>query len=89
MQHAVDPKNLLTALHYQASGELMRLMDGFYSNIEDGLFEMAYATDQEPQQRKTIDLMRELRFRREHLLKTFGKISLGSFCFDAFCGKCI
>ena len=73
MQHSVDPKNLLTALHYQASGELMRLMDGFYSNIEDGLFELAYAAEHEAKQRKTIELMRELRFRREHLLKTFGK----------------
>ncbi len=73
MRQSVDPKNLLSALHYQASGELMRLMDGFYSNIEDGLFELAYANEDKMQQRRTVELMRELRFRREHLLKTFGK----------------
>ena len=73
MQSNVDPKNLLGAMHFQATGELMRLMDGFYSNLEDGLFELAYASEDGVMQRSTVDLMRELRFRREHLLKTFGK----------------
>ncbi len=73
MQKRVDPKNLLSAIHYQASGELMRLMDGFYSNIEDGLFELAYSNTDQERQRHIVELMRELRFRREHLLKTFGK----------------
>lgn len=73
MQHSVDPRNLISAMHFQASGELMRLLDGFYSNIEDGLFELAYCNENYGQQRKTIELMRELRFRRDHLLKTFGK----------------
>lgn len=73
MAKTVDPKNLMSALHYQATGELMRLMDGFYSNIEDGLFEMAYSSGDQNRQRHIIELMRELRFRREHLVKTFGK----------------
>ena len=73
MLQPVDPKNLLSTMHFQARGELMRLMDGFYSNIEDGLFEHAFNNDSADQQRQTVELMRELRFRREHLLKTFGK----------------
>ncbi len=73
MQKQVDAKNLLSSVHYEASGELMRLMDGFYSNIEDGLFELAYSQNEQEYQRHIIELMRELRFRREHLLKTFGK----------------
>lgn len=73
MLQPVDPKNLLSAMHFKACSELMRLMDGFYSNIEDGLFEHAFKNDSADQQRQTVELMRELRFRREHLLKTFGK----------------
>ena len=73
MQQNVDPRKLLGAMHFQASGELMRLLDGFFSNIEDGLFELAYSNSDGSQQRKTIELMREMRIRREHLLKNFGK----------------
>lgn len=73
MQHSVDPRNLFSALHFEATGELLQLMDGFYSNIEDGLFELAYANDDQIQQRHVIELMRELRFRRKNLVKTFGK----------------
>ena len=51
----------------------MRLMDGFYGNIEDGLFEMAYAHTDPEKQRQAVDLMRELRFRREQFLTTFAK----------------
>ncbi len=68
-----DTKNFFAAVHTQAHGQLMKLMDGFYSNIEDGLFELAYANDDQAQQRRAVELMRELRFRREHLLSTFGK----------------
>jgi hypothetical protein len=73
MQQSVDPKNLFGALHFEATGELLQLMDGFYSNIEDGLFEVAYANDNQNQQRHVIELMRELRVRRKHLIKAFGK----------------
>jgi len=73
MMQAIDPKNLYTAIHTRASGELLRLMDGFYSNIEDGLFELAFRNESKVQQRHTVELMRELRFRRKHLLRTFGK----------------
>lgn len=73
-----DPRNFFHGLHVKASGELMQLMEGFYSNIEDGLFELAYANNDQAQQRRAVELMRELRFRREHLLKTFGKRMQGA-----------
>ena len=73
MQKAIDPKNFYSAIHARASGELLRLLDGFYSNIEDGLFELAFRNESKTQQRQTVELMRELRFRRKHLIKTFGK----------------
>ena len=69
----VDPNRLFAAIHTHVSGELMQLMNGFYSNIEDGLFELAYTNKDQMQQRQVVELMRELRFRRKQLLKTFGK----------------
>ena len=68
-----DPRDLFAGLHAQTILELNQLMSGFYHNIEDGLFEMAYANDDQNYQRHLIELMRELRFRREQLLKTFTK----------------
>lgn len=51
----------------------MQLMNGFYHNIEDGLFELAYSNQDQHQQRRVVELMRELRFRRKQLIKTFGR----------------
>ncbi|NKB97847.1 MAG: DUF1631 family protein [Pseudomonadales bacterium] len=73
MQKGRDPRNMLSALFYEATGELTKLMDGFYNNIEDGLFELAYANADANQQKRIVELMRELRFRREHLMGTFIK----------------
>ncbi|MEM7079813.1 MAG: DUF1631 family protein [Pseudomonadota bacterium] len=73
MRSNEDPCEFFNGLHARAATDLLRLMDGFYSNIEDGLFEMAYANDDPQFQRRTVELMRELRFRRKHLLQTFGK----------------
>ena len=69
----VDPNKLFADIHTIVSGELMQLMNGFYSNIEDGLFELAYTNPDQMQQRQVVELMKELRFRRERLLKTFSK----------------
>jgi Protein of unknown function (DUF1631) len=68
-----DPQLILNALHHNVTGELLRLIDGFYSNIEDGLFELAYRTGDEGQRRRCFDLMRELRFRRTGLVKAFAR----------------
>lgn len=73
MQTNEDPCEFFNGLHARAATDVLRLMDGFYSNIEDGLFEMAYANEDPKFQRRTVELMRELRFRRKHLLQTFGK----------------
>ncbi len=68
-----DTHAVFNALHHNVTGELLRLIDGFYSNIEDGLFELAYRTDDEGQRGRRFDLMRELRFRRTGLVKAFAR----------------
>ena len=68
-----DVHAVFDALHDGVTGELLRLIDGFYSNIEDGLFELAFRTEDEAQRRRCFDLMRELRFRRTGLVKAFAR----------------
>ena len=68
-----DPKIILAALHHIATDELLKLVDGFYFNIEDGLFELAYRTGEQGQRRRCFDLMRELRFRKSTLIRHFAK----------------
>ena len=69
----LEANKVFAAVHTQVTGELMQLMNGFYHNIEDGLFELAYTNQDQMQQRHLVELMRELRFRRKQLLRTFGK----------------
>jgi hypothetical protein len=66
-------RDLINAAHHQITGELLRLLDGFYLNIEDGLFELAYRSGEDGQRRRCFDLMRELRFRRTGLIKNFAR----------------
>jgi hypothetical protein len=73
MDQQYDPRNVLTAMHHKVTGELLHLMDGFYSNIEDGLFELAFRDDDDGKQRHCFDLMREMRYRRTNLIQTFAK----------------
>ena len=74
MGQKFDPRNVFTAMHHKVTGELLHLMDGLYSNIEDGLFELAYRHEEdERQQRSCFDLMREMRFRRSNLIQAFAK----------------
>lgn len=69
MDQQYDPRNVLSAMHHKVTGELLKLMDGFYSNIEDGLFELAY---RDPSQHKRcFNLMREMRFQRAQLVQAF------------------
>ena len=73
MDQQFDPGNVFTAMHHRVTGELLHLMDGLYSNIEDGLFELAYRTRQEAQKRRCFDLMREMRFQRSRVVQNFAK----------------
>ncbi|NJN51297.1 MAG: DUF1631 domain-containing protein [Gammaproteobacteria bacterium] len=66
-------RDLINASHHQITGELLHLLDGFYLNIEDGLFELAYRSGEDGQRRRCFDLMRELRFRRTGLVKNFAR----------------
>jgi len=63
----------LNRIHYKATNQILALMDGFYSNIEEGLFELAHITGEDEQRRRCFDLMRELRFRKSGLLKNFNR----------------
>lgn len=68
-----DPRNTFTAMHHKVTGDLLHLMDGFYSNIEDGLFELAFRNNDHSQRKRCFDLMREMRYRRGSLIQTFAK----------------
>ena len=72
-QPGIKADTAISALHRLATRELLRLLDGFYGNIEDGLFELAYRTGEEGQRRRCFDLMRDLRFRRAGLVKGFAR----------------
>ncbi|MEM1230809.1 MAG: DUF1631 family protein [Pseudomonadota bacterium] len=73
MDNRNDPRNVFSAMHHRVTGELLHLMDGFYSNIEDGLFELAFRNDDAEQRTRCFDLMREMRYRRGGLIQTFAK----------------
>ncbi len=70
MNRSVDRAHL-EMLHRQVTTEVTRLMEGFYSNLEDGLFELAYRDSDTTYQEYCFNLMRELRFRRPALMDTF------------------
>lgn len=73
MTTQIDPRQALSAVHRRVTGELLHLMDGLYSNIEDGLFELAYRNEHETQQRRCFDLMREMRFQRSRVVQNFAR----------------
>ncbi len=79
MDQQCDPASVFTAMHHRVTGELLHLMDGLYSNIEDGLFELAFRTRDENQKRRCFDLMREMRFQRSRVVQSFAKRLQGSF----------
>jgi len=73
MDQQLDPGNVFTAMHHRVTGEILHLMDGLYSNIEDGLFELAFRTREDAQKRRCFDLMREMRFRRSRVVQNFAR----------------
>jgi hypothetical protein len=79
MEQQQDPGNVFTAMHHRVTGELLHLMDGLYSNIEDGLFELAFRSRQEDQKRRCFDLMREMRFQRSRVVQMFARRLQGAF----------
>ncbi len=61
-------------MHNLTTEEVAGLMEGFHSNLEDGLFELAYRNSDTGYQRFCFDLMRELRFRKPLLMSSFTRI---------------
>ncbi len=78
MDQQYDPGNVFATMHHEVTGELLRLMDGLYANIEDGLFELASRAETESHQRSCFDLMREFRFRRSQAVQHFARGMQGS-----------
>ena len=54
-------------------------MDGLFSNIEDGLFELAFRTDNNDQKRRCFDLMRDMRYQRSRVVQSFAKRTQAAF----------
>jgi len=71
MDRSVDPHRPILTMHDLVTEEVTGLMEGFYSNLEDGLFELAYRNTDPEYQRYCFELMRELRYRRPLLMSTF------------------
>ena len=71
MDRSVDPHRPIMTMHDLVTVEVTGLMEGFYSNLEDGLFELAYRNADPEYQRYCFELMRELRYRRPLLMSTF------------------
>jgi hypothetical protein len=73
MNWQADVTTVFTSMHRRVTGELLHLLDGLYSNIEDGLFELAFRADHDDQKRRCFDLMRDMRFQRSRVVQTFAK----------------
>jgi len=74
MDHSIDRHRSIVTMHKLAAEEVAGLMEGFHSNLEDGLFELAYRNSEPDHQRFCFDLMRELRFRKPLLMAAFSRI---------------
>lgn len=74
MDQSTDPRRSILTMHHLAAEEVAGLMEGFHSNLEDGLFELAYRNESNDYQRFCFELMRELRCRRPLLMASFSRI---------------
>lgn len=68
---ANDPRATLAELHRYTIHELLGLVEGLYSNIDDGLFELADRDPEGQRRERCFNLMREMRFRRSALVRNF------------------
>ena len=68
---ASDSRATLVELHRFTIHELLILVEGLYSNIDDGLFELADRDPEGVRRERCFNLMREMRFRRTSLVSNF------------------
>ncbi len=66
-----DSRSTLVELHRYTIHEVLGLVEGLYSNIDDGLFELADRDPEGLQRERCFNLMREMRFRRSALVSNF------------------
>jgi hypothetical protein len=70
-----DVRNTFASVHHQVIAELLHLLDGFFLNLEYGLFELADRLDDEAVRTRCFNLMREMRLQRPKILRTFTRLS--------------
>ncbi len=63
----------LAALHRHAISEVLHLLDGFYENLEHGLFELVLRSDPDTQNR-CASMMKELRLQKARKLRKFAQL---------------
>ena len=68
---ATDSRATLVELHRYTIHEVLILVEGLYSNIDDGLFELADRDPEGVRRERCFNLMREMRFRRNSLVRNF------------------
>lgn len=72
-----DSRATLVELHRYTIHEVLCLVEGLYSNIDDGLFELADRDPEGHRRERCFNLMREMRFRRSCLIRNFTKAMQG------------
>lgn len=72
-----DVSNTFAAVHHQVVGELLHLLDGFFLNLEYGLFELADRLEDDAVRTGSFNLMREMRLQRPQILRTFTRLTEG------------
>lgn len=62
------------AIHHQAISEVLHLLDGFYENLEHGLFELAFHIDDQCMQGRCAETMKDLRLQKTQVIRKFTKL---------------
>lgn len=69
-----DVGSVYTTVHQRVIVELLHLLDGFFVNLEYGLFELADRLDDDDVRTGAFNLMREMRYKRPQLLRMFTRL---------------
>jgi len=62
------------SIHHEAISEVLHLLDGFYENLEHGLFELAYNLSDQSLQGRCAEMMKDLRLQKAKTIGRFTKV---------------
>jgi len=62
------------SIHHEAISEVLHLLDGFYENLEHGLFELAYNLSDQSIQGRCAEVMKDLRLQKAKTIGRFTKV---------------